>query len=89
MPVLIALSEHIITVQSALNYICFMHIVVQFIVPNSAVNFNKCTYLKGKVAYNTMHIQILGYHQLDSASSMFVNTAMNTFDVLMHTNIYG
>ena len=71
------------------------HIVVQFIVPNYGIwlmlwdNFNKCTYLKAKVAYNNMHRQIVLYNRWDSASSMFVYNAIDTLDILLHKNIYG
>ena len=53
------------------------------------VNFNKGSYLKAKVAYNNRHRQILGYNRWDSASSMFANNAIDTFDALLRKNIYG
>ena len=53
------------------------------------VNFNKGSYLKAKVAYNNMHTRILGYNRRDSASSMFANNAIDTFDALLRKNIYG
>ena len=53
------------------------------------VNFNKGTYLKAKAAYNNMHRRILGYNRWDSASSMFVNNATDTFDALLREDIYG
>ena len=53
------------------------------------VNFNKGSYLKAKVAYNNMHRRILGYNRRDSASSMFANNAIDTFDALLRKNIYG
>ena len=36
-----------------------------------------------------MHRQILGYNRRDSASSMFANNAIDTFDALLRKNIYG
>ena len=53
------------------------------------VNFNKGSYLKAKVAYNNMHRRILGYNRRDSASSMFPNNAIDTFDAILRKNIYG
>ena len=53
------------------------------------VNFNKSSYLKARVAYNNMRRQILGYSRWDSASSMFANNAIDTFDALLRKNIYG
>ena len=53
------------------------------------VNFNKGSYLKAKVAYNNMHRQIFGFNRRDSASSMFANNAIDTFDALLRKNIYG
>ena len=53
------------------------------------VNCNKGTYLKLKVAYNNMHRRILGYHRSDSPSNMFVSDAIDTFDALLHKNVYG
>ena len=53
------------------------------------VNFNKGSYLKVKVAYNNMHRRILGYNRRDSASSMFANNAIDTFDALLRKNMYG
>ena len=53
------------------------------------VNFNKGSYLKAQVAYNNMHRRILGYSRRDSASGMFANNAINTFDTLLRKNIYG
>ena len=53
------------------------------------VNSNKGSYLKANVAYNNMHRRILGYSRLDSASSMFANNAIDTFDALLRRNIYG
>ena len=44
---------------------------------------------KAKVAYNNMHRRILGYNRRDSASSMFANNAIDTFDALLRKNIYG
>ena len=46
------------------------------------VNVNKGSYLKAKVAYNNMHRRILGYNRRDSASSMFANNAIDTFDLI-------
>ena len=51
------------------------------------VNFNKGSYLKAKVAYNNMHRRILGYSRRDSASGMFANNAIDTFDALLRKNI--
>ena len=51
------------------------------------VNF--ISYLKANVAYNNMHRRILGYNRRDSASSMFANNAIDTFDALLRKNIYG
>ena len=53
------------------------------------VNFNKGSYLKATVAYNTMHRRILGYSRRDSESGMFANNAIDTFDALLRKNIYG
>ena len=55
------------------------------------VNFNKGTYLKAKVLYNNIHVyrRIWGYHRWNGTSSMFVNNAIDMFDVLMCKNIYG
>ena len=53
------------------------------------VNFNKGSYLKAKVAYNNMHRGILGYSRRDSASGMFANNAIDTFDALLRKNING
>ena len=53
------------------------------------VNFNKGSYLKAKVAYNNMRRRILGYSRRDSASGMFASNAIDTFDALLHKNIYG
>ena len=53
------------------------------------VNFNKGSYLKAKVAYNNMHRRILGYSRRDSASGMFADNAIDTFDALLRKNIYG
>ena len=39
--------------------------------------------------YNNMHRQILGYNWWDSANFMFVNNAIDSFDVVMRKNIYG
>ena len=61
------------------DYICFMRIVVQLIV---AVNFNKGS------AYNNC-IRILGYSRRDSASGMFANNGIDTFDALLRKSIYG
>ena len=36
-----------------------------------------------------MHRRILGYNRRDSASSMFANNAIDTFDALLRKNIYG
>jgi len=36
-----------------------------------------------------MHRPILGYRRWDGANSMFVNNAIDTFDVPMRKNIYG
>ena len=81
MPGLIALSENFTVVPLVLNYICFMHIVIQFVVPN----FNEGTSLKAKVAYNNMH----RYSRWQSVSSMFVSNAVDIFYILMRKNIYG
>ena len=85
----IALSEHFTTVPWVLNYICFMHIVVQLIVANYGLTLKAKLYLKAKVAYNNMHRRILGYSRRDSASDMFASNAIDTFDALLHKNIYG
>ena len=53
------------------------------------VNFDKGSYLKAKIAYNNMHRRILGYSRRDSASNMFANNAIDTFDALLRKNIYG
>ena len=53
------------------------------------VNLNKGSYLKAKVAYNNMHRRILGYSRRDSASGMFTNNAIDTFDAPLRKNIYG
>ena len=53
------------------------------------VNFNKGTCLQAKVAYNNMHKRMLGYNRWDSASNMFVNNAIDTFDVLLRKNMIG
>ncbi|KAK2192621.1 hypothetical protein NP493_26g07049 [Ridgeia piscesae] len=53
------------------------------------VNFNKGSYLKAKSEVNNMHRRILGYNRRDSASSMFGNNAIDTFDALLRKNIYG
>ena len=50
---------------------------------------NKSTYLKLKVAYNNIHRKILGYNRWDSASCMFVNNIIVTFDALLSKNIDG
>ena len=44
-----------------------------------------------KVAYNNMHRRISGYNnnKWDSARSMFVNTAIGSFDDLLRKNICG
>ena len=36
-----------------------------------------------------MHRRILGYNRRDSASNMFANNAIDTFDALLRKNIYG
>ena len=36
-----------------------------------------------------MHRRILGYSRRDSASGMFANNAIDTFDALLRKNIYG
>ena len=36
-----------------------------------------------------MHRRILGYRRRDSASGMFANNAIDTFDALLCKNIYG
>ena len=74
-----------------MHYAISSHIAVQFIVPNYGlwVNFNKCTHLKAKDSYNKMPRQIFWYNRWDSASSMFVNNAIDTFDILLHKNLYG
>ena len=36
-----------------------------------------------------MHRRILGYSRRESASGMFANNAIDTFDALLHKNIYG
>jgi len=41
MPGRLALSENVTTVPSVLNYICFMRIVVKFIVPNTQQTLTK------------------------------------------------
>ena len=51
------------------------------------VYFNKGSYLKTKVAYNNIHRRILGYNRRDSASSMFANNAIDTFNALLRKNI--
>ena len=53
------------------------------------VNSNNGSYLKAKVAYNNMHRRILGYSRRDSASGMFPDNAIDTFDALLRKNIYG
>ena len=53
------------------------------------VNFNKGSYLKAEVAYSNMHRRILGYNRRDSASSMFADNAIDTFDALLRKNSYG
>ena len=53
------------------------------------INFNKDSYLKGKVTYNNMHRRIWGYSRLDSSGGMFTKNAIDTFDVLLRKNIYG
>ena len=53
------------------------------------LSFNKGSYFKAKVAYNNMHRRIWGYSQRDSASGMFANNAIDTFDALLLKNIYG
>ena len=47
------------------------------------------TYLKAKVTYNNTHRGIMGDNLWDSASSMFVNNAIDTFGILMPYNIYS
>ena len=51
---LIALSENFTTVLCVLNYVCFMHIVVQLIVANYGL---------------TLIRRILGYSRRDSANN--------------------
>ena len=53
------------------------------------VNFNKGSYVKINVAYNTMNRRIVGYSRRDSASSMFANNAIDTIDALLCKNIHG
>ena len=36
-----------------------------------------------------MHRRILGYNRRDSASSMFANNAIDTFDALLRKNIFN
>ena len=45
--------------------------------------------LISKVAYNNMRRRIWGYSRRDSASGMFANNAIDTFDALLRKNIYG
>ena len=72
-----------------LDYVCFMHIVIQQQCCQLWVNFNKGSYLKAKVAYNNMRRRILRYSQRDSASGMFANNAIDTVHALLRKNIYG
>ena len=48
------------------------------------INFNRGTYLKvTNIAYNNLHRRVLGYHRWYSASIMFVNSALDSFYVVI------